>query len=174
MIQNSTESETDEKLFAEYVSRIGYTVEHWFGLWKLVLHWFTMKAWESHLASVTWGWWYLLHGIVMRIIIIIGGIYWVLLWCHGLCWGFFMHLFDSQDKSMEIGTDYYAHFTDEEVETELKNWGLRLCSLIWVAWRPFEIENYFFLYKTQVKLLIRIFFCITIFQNVSKPTKKWK
>lgn len=34
---------------------------------------------------------------------------------------FFMHLFDSQDKSMEIGADYYAHFIDEEVETELKN-----------------------------------------------------
>ena len=34
---------------------------------------------------------------------------------------FFMHLFDSQDKSREIGADYYAHFIDEEVETELKN-----------------------------------------------------
>ena len=70
------------------------------------------------------------------------------------------------------GADYYTHFTDEEVETELKNWGLRLCSLIWVAWRPFEIGNSFFLYKTQVKLLIkqiwvRMFFFITIFQNVS-------
>lgn len=35
-----------------------------------------------------------------------------------------MHLFDSQDKSMEIGADYYAHLdeeVDEEVETELKN-----------------------------------------------------